>query len=611
VVCLVAAGVLLRVIFPGADAIHPRWHGWMTDEGRWTELAREWALFRSPDLDSPISPIHLMVAPLFQAVVALTFEAAGVALETARLPSRIAGVILLLAAAVGLRRALHSWAWVTMVALVALHPELTYLSRVAIPEMPALLAGFGAFLLVVRPHASPRTDLLAGVLTMVAVAFKATTGLYLPALALALVVIGPTLDGRSAPARLRSWGVGVSLAFVLALVVAALTVGVGMPGRGGALAAIISFLQFKVPYDVGTTFLLGESLDDVNLLLAILCPLLVAVLLRAPPDSAARRVYRGAMAWAAVWLGALMALEYFPPRYVVHLHLALILAITGAIALLSDPRGRSLSEGWRSWSQRRRVLAGAVVGLPLAVVVVPAALVALDAVGPRLDRIRTLGPLILVVAFTVGLLAARRPVGWVFRPRLLVFPLAAAVIWRGVQGPAVERYWVIDASTELLPWALAIVGGLAAAWASWRTRRSEVPGMRLPAGAVAYVGALVILWAGIRHVPSLVQTTYRLEGLSQALTERYPATDTIGVAKLTSAFIATPFRYREVASTTGLPEVVLTTIWSPDLPTERVLQAGFRPVAEFEMPVFLFRGTPRPADQPLFVDAMPVALLER
>ena len=615
VLVLVAVGILLRVIFPGADAIHPRWHGWMTDEGRWTELAREWALFRSPDLDSPISPIHLMVAPLFQGVVALTFEVMGVGLEAARLPSRIAGVALLLLAAIGLRRVLHPLAWVCMTALVALHPELVYLSRVAIPEMPALLVGFGAFLLVARPDASSRTDALAGVLAVVAGALKATTGLYLPALTLALVVLGPTRDGRSVGARVGSWSLGViltlSLALSAALGVAAVTVGLGVPSSDGAVSSILGFLALKDAYDVGTTLLVGESLDNVNLLLAVLCPLVVAVWLRDPPDSGARRIHRGALAWAGVWIAAMMLLDYFPPRYTVHLHLALILAVAGAIALLSDPGGRSLADGWASWSRIRRVAAGAVAALPLAVVLVPATLVAVDLMGPTLDRIRILGPSILLLALGVGMAVARRPVDRVFAPTLLAFPLATALVWRGVQGPAVIRYWNIDASTESLPWALAVLGGLAAVWVARRAPGPEVPRVRLVGGAGTYVVALVLLWAGIRHVPSVTQTTYELEALSQALTERYPATDTLGVAKLTAAFLDTPFRSREVGPSDDLPDVMVTTIWSPHLPPERVLEAGFRTVEEFEMPVFLFRGMPRPADQPLFFDRMPVELLER
>lgn len=611
VVCLVAVGVLLRVLFPGADAIHPRWYGWMTDEGRWTELAREWALFRSPDLDSPVSRIHLIMAPLFQGAVALAFEVGGVTLEAARLPSRIAGIALLLTAALGLRRALHSWAWVTAVALVALHPELLYLSRVAIPEMPALVTGFLAFLLVVRPDGSPRTDLLAGVFTLAAVAFKATTGLYIPALALAILVVGPTLDGRSAPARLRSWGIGVGLPLVIGAGVTAARVGFEPPGAGGVVSAILHFVDFKNAYDFGTTFLMGDALDDVNLILAILCPLVVAVSLRDPPDSGARRIHRGAMAWAVWWVAALLALDYFPPRYVVHLHLALILAVSGAVALLSDPRGRSLADGWTSWSVRRRVVAGAVVALPLAVVAVPAGLVALEFVGPRLDRVRIMGPLVLLVALAVGTVGARRPVGWVFGPSLLVFPLAAAVIWRGIHGPAVDRYWVIDASTEFIPWVFAILGGLAAAWAWGRSPRSDVPGISLPAGAVAYVCALVVLWTGIRHVPSLVQTSYDLEALSETLTERYPAGDTLGVGKLTSALIETPFRYRELGASERIPDAVVTSILSPDMPPDTVAARGFRTVVEFELPVFLFRRMPRPVDQPLFFDRVPVQLLER
>jgi hypothetical protein len=128
---------------------------------------------------------------------------------------------------------------------------------------------------------------------------------------------------------------------------------------------------------------------------------------------------------------------------------------------------------------------------------------------------------------------------------------------------------------------------------------------------VAYLAALVVLWTGIRHLPALGRPSYELAALSEALTERYPADEVIGVAKLAGAFIDTPFRYREVANPDSLPDVVLTTIWSPVVPPREVRDAGFRRVAEFEIPVFLFRGDPRPVGQPLFDDHMPVELLER
>ena len=68
---------------------------------------------------------------------------------------------------------------------------------------------------------------------------------------------------------------------------------------------------------------------------------------------------------------------------------------------------------------------------------------------------------------------------------------------------------------------------------------------------------------------------------------------------------------REVGSLEGLPDVVVTTVMSPDLPPERMRREGFRTTAEFAIPVFLFRGKPRPEDQPLFYDRMPVEVMER
>ena len=62
----IALGCLLRLVWLDADPDYYIWVGYITDEGRWLENVR--ALLFHDELLLPESNLHLLVAPLFQAV---------------------------------------------------------------------------------------------------------------------------------------------------------------------------------------------------------------------------------------------------------------------------------------------------------------------------------------------------------------------------------------------------------------------------------------------------------------------------------------------------------------------------------------------------------------
>ena len=107
-VSLLALGMLLRLIFLDSDPDYDKWLGFVVDEGRWTELARELVLFGSPDLDSGFSRLHLILAPAYQAITAVFFAALGVGFTSARLVSALSGIGLLIGAIMFLRERLST-----------------------------------------------------------------------------------------------------------------------------------------------------------------------------------------------------------------------------------------------------------------------------------------------------------------------------------------------------------------------------------------------------------------------------------------------------------------------------------------------------------------------
>ena len=132
-------GLAARFLVLASDPAYDLWAGYVTDEGRWTEQARSLVLFGQTDLTSVLSRMHLLLALLFQAAEAVSFQLFGVSFTSARLVTAISGAVLLLATFLILRRRVTGVALAVATCILALQVDLVTLSRIAIPEVPALL----------------------------------------------------------------------------------------------------------------------------------------------------------------------------------------------------------------------------------------------------------------------------------------------------------------------------------------------------------------------------------------------------------------------------------------------------------------------------------------
>ncbi|HVE89314.1 MAG TPA: hypothetical protein VNA44_06390, partial [Burkholderiaceae bacterium] len=92
---LIALSCAGRLIYLDADPSFPTWIGYVVDEGRWSETARNLALFGDPDVNW-FSRLHLFISPGYQAVNYLVFLALGVDFWSARIFGAVAGILVLL-----------------------------------------------------------------------------------------------------------------------------------------------------------------------------------------------------------------------------------------------------------------------------------------------------------------------------------------------------------------------------------------------------------------------------------------------------------------------------------------------------------------------------------
>ena len=88
--------------------------------------------------------VHLLLAPLFQAGSFVVFSLLGVSLWSSRLLTAVSGSLILLLYGWGLRRVVAPSALLAGLALLAFEVDLLMLSRVAVPEMPAMLLELAA-----------------------------------------------------------------------------------------------------------------------------------------------------------------------------------------------------------------------------------------------------------------------------------------------------------------------------------------------------------------------------------------------------------------------------------------------------------------------------------
>lgn len=573
---VLTAGVLLRLFYLDADPESYIWTGYITDEGRWVAHARALALFGGIE---PLNwHLHLYLAPLFQAASYVVFEALGVSILTSRLVPAAAGTALLLIVWRALRDVATIEARLVAIALLALQPDLVMLSRVAIPEVPVMLLHLLTFLVLVRRPATRRGTVVAGGLLLAAIATKAT------ALPVAGIFVAVALLDPRARDRVRRHGRLLAAAGALAL--------------AAGVAAIILFLSPARPAVAIDTFeTVGEFLSvssvyeivsfnirdpfaptfNVWLLLAWAGAAGPLVARGGSTSTAAHTWFAASAVWAALFTVMMVVLAYFPARYQAHVLIPLALNIAAGLTILQrsgvlhDRMALDRIDGWRRWP----VLT--VLALPAAVLAAPvlAAFAGGFAAG-------LLGKLASIAAALAGLM----PVAYrVLRARgiapLVIFPVAAVLMWAGFGGSAGNAPFWIDAGgveaavtrTVLLLGAAALTAMLSVALSSGRSWRPFV--------TTAVVGYVVLALAGMG--PRYLHPRFTMRDASRHLgTMLFPHDGLIATSSAETLFTETALPYRSITGREWPPYRPETLVVSYIFDDEGML-ARYRLVQEYEI----------------------------
>jgi len=572
-----AAGILIRFVNLDADPAFSLWIGYITDEGRWNETARNLALFRELAMYG-ISRIHLVLGAGYQAVNFVVFELAGVSLWSARLFSAVAGSLILLTSVLALRRHVDGLALLVGMAVLGFSTLLVNISRLAIPEMPALLFSLLAFLMLTLGRRGWATAFGAGVVFACAVAMKGTTVLMVPGFVFVVFATRGRETAGVTARLLASFAAGLVVPAALGLAVAGAVGLLASLSLANLAAQLAGYIELATPFVVAGRFL-NEPLwaPVMCLLLGLWYGSWVGGSEAARRDPTVARLYAGTAVWS-LWALLVWATEaYSPGRYLVHVLLPLTLHAIVVATIWQRGGGEHALRSLMSAPGRAGLLRTTWLALPTGLLLGSAAArVAVSWALFDVSRLSHRAALLLVVVVLVtlmaGLLRSRRVAVRV----LLTFPGLFGAFW--LINSQFERplgFWVGGSTFEQVTfWAMALL----VAGASLNQRYKSV----------AVVIAVLIVAAGAYASSIIGSPTYSIRDASRDLGRRYASGDLLCSVQAGSLFLENKLRYRDdllVADQAAGVVILAQPEGKPRARAHEVLKVGFVEESGYDLQV--------------------------
>jgi hypothetical protein len=468
-VLLVLIGCFFRLVYLGADPDYDDWAGYVTDEGRWVQAARGLVLHDELPRGG-VGELHLVLAPIFQALSFLVFWIFDVTIASSRLLPALSACATLVVFWLMMRPVAGEAATLVGLAVLAFQADFLALSRLAIPEAPVTLLALLIYrTLTARP--STRGGFRAGLLTAVALGVKATSA--------PLALVGLTVAATVAPvaSRMRSvlaylGGILTPAAVGAVCALALLSTGV-LAAPSYPFQVMRDFLGVSSVYDILSFAFMDDFGKTYNFMAFGLWVSLVAT---ANPDPIRRdpvlsRHLVSSAAWIGLFTPIMLGLSYFPTRYRVIVLVPLAIHLSCALGLIARMQASSIVDafaaGWRGW---RGVLNRAVLVVPTAVLIATLAASAVIGAGQEPDRLTT--KLVSIAGATVGLAIAlelgrprRALITWFLLSTPLLLLTSGVLAWVGVP------FWSLKLSALRLGLGTAVLllAAALARRAPWRS----------------------------------------------------------------------------------------------------------------------------------------------
>ncbi len=577
-VAFVILGISLRFIYLDADPHYYSWAGYITDEGRWVQNARNLALFENLLLEKKHN-IHFVVGPLFQLVNYLAFSLGGVSIFTSRLFSALCGSAALVLFWVSLRRVVTVEALLLGVTLMAFQTDLVMLSRVAVPEMAIMLFQVLIYFIIVSSNGSVIRMVFAGILLCLAVGMKLHMVMFLPIFSLIIFFMPRKNLVRGLHAEKWRDLILFWTGFIFPLVLLIL---IYLPGHLADKASLIynftlirgfvcwpsslvyNIISFPFENILSTTF----STWALGLWLSILGWIAAD---RNDIDFQTRRYMLTSGVWFAVYLLIILSFGYSPTRYKVHILMPMAIGITIGLNLLQRVKLKKLILSFSKGKGLYNILHLGILSFPTAVFLSPffASVFGLGVTEPMRLQDKLVGILIIQIATSYVAYRVKTSRKAILFP--LTFPVIATMLWLllHASGLSNQAFWPTPNTHLFLIWRLAFL--LVASGASilvislggyWR-QISFSHGVSIFAMTYMLISILSI-------APGYISRRYTIKETSQSLETLLSNSHKIAVYRSEGLFNGNRLRYENLSQYRDRSEVpeILVVAFEPLYPQD-------------------------------------------
>jgi hypothetical protein len=460
---------------------------------------------------------------------------------------------------------------------LALQPDLTFLSRVAIPEMALLLFELLAFAIILRRPRSVRVAFAAGLVLAIGLGFKGTGAPMILVLAAVIALVHEPGDQGTRATRIAAFIGAIAGSALLALgAVSVVTTTALAPSLSGAT----SLVELTSTYSAFTILLYEGAMPSIRW--ALLCSWTVAGILIAAgplPEARARALYLGSAVWAGIWLLLSVTLAYFPERYVYHSLVPFALNVGAGVTMLQAHGLDGLRRAIGAASQRRKTLAALWLALPAAVLLTPLALAAARAGGVPIERMSHHLALIAAMGLALAVVVLSRwsagvVLHWLAAPMLALGLFArvatAAEVFEG-------SFWS-PSGIDGLAWLVLAVSGLSLG-VFWGNQVNDSKARQLPHAYLALWAALSLAQAA----PGIwLNRSYTIRDASTQLQTMLEDQELVWTNDAGGLFLGNRIRFREGLISSD-PEIIVG-MYRP-VPVIDELTSEYEAVARFEIAV--------------------------
>jgi hypothetical protein len=552
----VALACIARFIHLDSDPKFEHWIGYITDEGRWVETARNLALFGDLRLYF-VSKLHLVLSPGFQAVNYVLFELAGVNFWTARIWTAACGAAVVIVSFLLLRKIASGLPlWLGLVVL-AFEPLTLSLGRVAIPEVPSLLFTLLAFVAISSLEKRLLGAVFGGLFMALAISMKSTTMLMAPVFLLMTALSGVPESTRQRVLRCSAFLLGVVIPALIGLALVLAAGIIKVEGYSELFRPLSNALGWGSAYSMVARLVESSTeYGNVNLLLlaAWVCSWIL-IFRKEYRGTRLGEIYELSGIWAAGWFVVWMPLAYTPSRYSVHWILPLVIHLVAGLSLWRTIGVARVLTRINVLRARWGIVFFGWLVLPAAVII-STLIMALAGLAGAAD-VRLAYKLFAIVAiaavFAVLARAARSAEGSM--TGFIAFTVVAALLRMTIEQVGAIALSPSSAKQLLPVIELAMLGG--AAWYCL-AKSTSIVSLLERASAKALLCSLALVGLLLQSAPILLQPTYSIRDASRNTVRLFPDAVLLRSFQVGSLLIETRLPYRDAIPESTVVDGLLT-----------------------------------------------------